>query len=236
VHNRKFLFLSIHGYHNDFHEENVINYLPNKKTGKVKQYTKTLALKNSLENDLPHVNIDIRSKSFEQVINENFVTKSDMIIVAIGSPMPSFTINEELKKLEIEKVIFCWNEPASYGGHVVQLNLQECCLQCLYTSDDTGELGISKLALVKPSPKISKNLTGCGGVFTPFSYLDSSQTALLASKQCVRALQVDLSSSAISWKDEGNGMLETTQRYDEINTIEISSIKCSQKCKVCNDV
>jgi hypothetical protein len=159
-----------------------------------------------------------------------------MIIIAIGSPMPSFTINEELKKRGVKKVIFCWNEPASYGGHIVQLNLQECCLQCLYTSDDTGELGISKLALVKPSPKISKNLTGCGGVFTPFSYLDSSQTALLASKQCVRTLQTKLDSIAISWKDEGNGMLETTQRYNELDAINISSIQCSSKCKICNDV
>jgi len=214
---------------------NMINYLPNKKTGKVKQYSKTLVLKNSLEKDLPHINVDIRSKKFEQVLDEDFVNESDMIIVAIGSPMPSFTINEELKKLGINKVIFCWNEPASYGGHIVQLNLQECCLQCLYTSDDTGELGISKLALVKPSPKISKNLTGCGGVFTPFSYLDSSQTALLASKQCVRALQTELDSTAISWKDEGNGMLETTQRYEDINTVEMSSIQCSVKCKVCNN-
>lgn len=214
---------------------NMINYLPNKKTGKVKQDSKILVLKNSLEKDLPHINVDIRSKKFEQVLDEDFVNESDMIIVAIGSPMPSFTINEELKKLGINKVIFCWNEPASYGGHIVQLNLQECCLQCLYTSDDTGELGISKLALVKPSPKISKNLTGCGGVFTPFSYLDSSQTALLASKQCVRALQTELDSTAISWKDEGNGILETTQRYEEINTVEMSFIQCSPKCKVCNN-
>ncbi len=215
---------------------NIINYLPDRKTGKVKQYTKTIALKKSLEKDLPYINVDIRSEKFEQILKEDFVTESDMIIIAIGSPMPSFIINEELKKIGIKKVIFCWNEPASFGGHIVQLNLQECCLECLYTSDDTGELGISKLALVKPSPKISKNLTGCGGVFTPFSYLDSSQTALLASKQCIRALQSEIDSTAISWKDEGNGMLETTQRYDDMNTIEISSIKCSQKCKVCNDV
>lgn len=228
--------------HDRMHTDNIyrhrvgggmLDYMPNNKTGRVTQITKTSALKYLLEKDLPHINVEVRSKKFEQVIDEDFLEKSDMIIVAIGSPMPSFIINEELKKKEITNVIFCWNEAANYGGHSVLLNLHENCLQCLYTTVD-GSLSTCKLSLVKPSKNISKNLTGCAGVFTPFSYLDSSQTALLASKQCIKVLSGFKGSIATSWKGEGNQELENTARYEEIGLIEEIELRRDKKCKVCN--
>lgn len=211
----------------------VLDYAPDKKTGRVTQITKTSALKYLLEKDLPHINVDIRSKKFEQVMDEDFIEKSDMIIVAIGSPMPSFFINEKLKKKEINNVIFCWNEAANYGGHSVLLNLQESCLQCLYTIED-GSLSTCNLSLVEASKNISKNLTGCAGVFTPFSYLDSSQTALLASKQCIKALNGYDGSIAVSWKGTGNSELKHTQRYETMQLIEEVELTKNKMCKACN--
>lgn len=210
----------------------VLSYIPDIKTGKVIQTTKVSALKYLLEKDLPHINVDIRPNKFEQVINDKDIEKSDMIIVAIGSPMPSLFINEELKNKKRKNIIFCWNEAANYGGHSVLLNLEKNCLQCLYTIEDN--LGMSKISLIKPSKNITKNLTGCAGVFTPFSYLSSSQTALLASNQCIKALHGFNNSIASSWKGEGNQELECTERYNNMELIEEILLTRDKNCRVCN--
>lgn len=84
--------------------------------------------------------------------------------------------------------------------------------------------------------RVLKMPLGFAGVFTPFSYLDSSQTAILAANQSVQLLlNQDLTSKAASWKGKGTGSLKTTARYDAINLADEFEISRAELCEVCND-
>ncbi len=114
------------------------------------------------------------------------------------------------------------------------MNYYESCLECLYTNEE-GYSNICKLNFLEAGQNISKNLTGCAGVFTPFSYLDSSQTALLASNQALEfLLDRNSTSKAISWKGKGNSILTTTERYDTASLMEEIDINKEDHCRICN--
>lgn len=215
-----------------------LNYEPEKlKTSapKVKPYSKVAALQFALQKDLPYVNVTAVKNFFEKILDKEYIVNADLIIIAVGSPTLNLKFNTELKRRDVKHAIFCWNEAAGYGGHSVRLNLDICCLNCLYTYED-GYSNICKLNLLDSGQNISKNLTGCAGVFTPFSYLDSSQTAILAANQSVQLLlNHDLTSKAASWKGKGTGSLKTTARYDTINLVDEFEISRAELCKVCND-
>lgn len=210
-----------------------LNYVPNK-TGKVNSYSKVSSLKDAIEKDLPHVEVKQVQTFFERVIDEDYIQYADLIIFAVGSPSLNLKFNEELKKRDTKNTIFCWNEAAGYGGHSVFLNPNESCLECLYTDEESYTI-ICKLDFLEAGQNISKNLTGCAGVFTPFSYLDSSQTALLATTQAVEFLLGQNSvSKAISWKGKGNGTLSTTERYNIVSLMEEVEINKEDHCRICN--
>lgn len=213
-----------------------LNYEPEKsKNNTVKPYGKVVALQHALQKDLPYIKVTPVKRRLETVIDEEYIRNADLIIIAVGSPSFNLKFNTEFKRQRMKHVIFCWNEAASYGGHSIRLNLDTCCLNCLYTYED-GYSNICKLNLLESGQNISKNLTGCAGVFTPFSYLDSSQTAILAANQSVQLLlNQDLTSKVASWKGQGTGSLKTTARYDAINLVEEFEISRAELCKVCND-
>ena len=208
-----------------------LNYIPDEKKSKFKvdllaQYIKA---------NIPYIYINAKPKSFLNLISNesNILTTSDIVIVAIGAPTESIKINLKLKELGVQKVIYCWNEADSVGGHSVALDLTKSCYECLYT-DETGFTLQNELAFVENGQKISKNLIGCRGVFTPFSYLDSLQTALLASKQCVEMLTNELDSQAMSWKASGPIRLKVTDRFNECGFQKSKDLVQKEECRVCN--
>lgn len=214
-----------------------LNYEPEKlKTSvtKVKPFSKVVALQFALQKDLPYIKVTAVKNLFEKVLDEEYIVNADLIIIAVGSPSLNLKFNTELKRRNVKHTIFCWNEAAGYGGHSVRLSLDTCCLNCLYTYE-YGYSNICKLNLLESGQNISKNLTGCAGVFTPFSYLDSSQTAILAANQSVQLLlNQDLTSKATSWKGRGTGSLKTTSRYGEINLMDEFEMSKVEQCEVCN--
>lgn len=144
-----------------------LNYEPEKlktSTPKVKPNSKVVALQFALQKDLPYVKVTAIKKVFEKVLNEEYIVNSDLVIIAVGSPSLNLKFNIDLKGRDVKHAIFCWNEAAGYGGHSVRLNLDTCCLNCLYTYED-GYSNICKLNLLDSDQKISKNLTGCAGVW-----------------------------------------------------------------------
>lgn len=210
-----------------------LNYSPNKKSTLTKNRTKVRALTSLLTIDFPYIKVNPKSTSYEFVLKDKDFLNSDVVIVAIGSPTISLKINKELKKKGINKVIFCWNEAAGVGGHSVSFNLSECCYECLY-SNSNGFTMNNKLSLIEAGQNISKNITGCAGVFTPFSYLDSSQTAVLAAKNCISILQNGDIPRAQTWKGENRNKLRLTSRYHSISTMESIEILKQKGCSTCN--
>ena len=74
--------------------------------------------------------------------------ESDIVIVAVGSPMENIDINMKLKNLGLNKVIFCWNEADGVGGHSLSLDLEKSCYECLYTNNE-GFTNFNELAFLE---------------------------------------------------------------------------------------
>lgn len=168
------------------------------------------------------------------MLDDDKLLSSDVVIVAVGSPMVNLDINIKLKEMGIKNVIFCWNEADSIGGHSVALDLEKSCFECLFTNEKGFNLN-NELSFVETGQSISKNIIGCGGVFTPFSYIDSSQTAILSSRQCIEVLTNNLHSQALSWKTTTNINLKVSQRFHDSNFYEVKSLESKSKCRVCNE-
>lgn len=209
-----------------------LNFMPEPKAGGVDLRKKVDVLKHSIERDLPYVNINSKPYLFDKVLDDPDVLGADIIVVSIGSPTVSLEINKTLKSLGKQNVVYCWNEAAGCGGHSLAVNLNESCLQCLYEKD--GAISAETvLSLVGPGQEIAKNITGCAGVFTPFSYLDSCRTAEMASHQIIGMLTSNKHSVATSWKGINEHGLEVTDRYRNMPLKQEVVLVKSEQCRVC---
>ncbi|MBB1339293.1 ThiF family adenylyltransferase [Pseudoalteromonas sp. SR44-2] len=211
-----------------------LNFEADKKTGHVYTRSKVNSLARQLQNDLPYIKVKTKPLNFSEAINDKDLVSCDAIVVAVGVPSVNLQINQVLKDRNFNNVVFCWNEAAGLGGHSIALNLQDSCYQCLYT-DGNQLKAESELSLVCVGQSISKNLTGCAGVFTPFSFLDSSRTAELAATQTIEILQSFITGLAISWKGNNSTNLKTTDRYSTMPLKEQLPLKQHHDCRVCND-
>lgn len=210
-----------------------LNFKPNS-NGHVISTFKVDALKKSLMMDLPYIDINAVAISENQKSKEVLPKGVDLVIVAVGSPSQNSIINRNLKKAGINSVIYCWNEAASIGGHAIALDLNSSCYECLH-SQAGGLAAKTQLSLVEPGQAITKNLTGCAGVFTPFSYLDSVRTAEIATQLAINFLNKNEHSIARSWKGMNDRSINTTERYDKMAERDSLVLSKSQHCGVCND-
>ena len=107
----------------------------------------------------------------------------DVIIDATGTPTLSRALNAQYQSLTLDKkplLVTTWLEAMGLGGHVVLSTGQKIgCLHCLYYQGGQDQLH-NTYAYIEAGQKITKNLTGCGGSFTPINALDATRTAELA--------------------------------------------------------
>ncbi|MCI5221539.1 MAG: hypothetical protein D3924_02355 [Candidatus Electrothrix sp. AR4] len=137
-------------------------------------------------------------------------------------------------------VIYAWQEGFGIGGHCIRVGTPDTpgCLECLYTRS-AGFKPHPKTSFIKQGQTISQHIGGCGGVMTPYSYLDASQTAILATRSTIDTLKGDCSNELRSWKGsavelESNGYaaspwytkLAQGENHDSRNYI-------AQNCKAC---
>ncbi|MBO2683071.1 ThiF family adenylyltransferase [Shewanella algae] len=193
-----------------------LNFMPSRHDRKVRLINKVHALASEIQKNLPFVKVTPIASSAENINTIRAIKNVDTVIVAVGNPSLSLLLNKQLLKFGVKHAIFCWNEASGYGGHSVSLELEKVCYECLF-SDENGFTAENILSLVKPGQAISKNLTGCAGVFTPFSYLDSSRTAAIATQQTIDALLGHNSLSiAHSWKGKNSHGLQVTKRFNQM--------------------
>ncbi|HCG7162978.1 TPA: ThiF family adenylyltransferase [Vibrio parahaemolyticus] len=211
-----------------------LNFMPLKRNGKVRAIYKVHALASEIQKSLPFVKINSVASKAESASAIRALRGIDTIVVAVGNPSLSLMLNKQLLKMGARRVIFCWNEASGYGGHSVSLELAKVCYECLF-SDENGFTAEYMLSLVKPGQAISKNLTGCAGVFTPFSYLDSSRTAAIAAQQTVDALLGHNSTSvAHSWKGDNRYGLQVTERFNQMPLQEELVLARQVGCRGCH--
>jgi len=211
-----------------------LNFVPDSELGFPRTWRKVTALANNLHREIPFIKVIDIPESFEEAEEKISFAQYDLVVVAVGSPSISLMINQKLKLAGCKQVIYCWNEAASCGGHAVLLNLEESCLECLY-SKSGGIEAATMLSLIQPGQDISKNMTGCAGVFTPFSGLDSTRSATLAAQLALDALLQGRLASAISWKGNNRSGLKVTERFKSMPLQEELPIIVNRNCGVCNE-
>ena len=174
---------------------------------------KTDALRFQIGSDIPYTRVINHKDHLLNLLASNKIFNLfDAIVVATGDFTSELVFNKTHKIYEniskIVPVIYAWQDGFGIGGHsiCVSNNKTSGCLECLYTGEN-GFVAHPKTSFIKYGQTISKHMGGCSGVFTPYSFLDASQTALLATRMTLDALQGNAVNEIRSWKG-GNEQLK----------------------------
>jgi len=190
-------------------------------------HKKVLALKEEIEKKMPYISMTAQDKSIEELIahKQFHFNDFDLIIVALGVPTIELYLNQlcHITK-DSPPIIFTWLEPYGIGGHALLTNNGSCngCLECLYVSDtdEQEETLFNKASFAEKGQTFAKTLTGCGSLFTPYTALDSAQTAILATRLAISVLNNEERDNPIlSWKGDDKNFLQAkfklSSRYSQ---------------------
>ena len=174
--------------------------------------------------------------------NDSILNTYDLIIIAIGSPTKERIFHDYCIKNGVETaVINTWTEGYGIGGHaVLDIPEQKGCLRCAYVDNKNLCRGlVSNLNFLKPNQDLTKNLSGCGNAFLPYSNLSAIQTANITTDLALKYLQGKiLSSSKVSWKgcsiDAQNENLALTDRYHAFSQSLLITPLLNPECDICN--
>lgn len=206
---------------------------------------KVWGLEEEIKRKYPFTEVKAYYDNIFSIFEELEISKSniDLFIVAIGSPNKEMMINERLHKLtEPPPTIYTWVEPLGIGGHTLLTlnNERKGCYQCLFKPEEDSPI-YNRSAFAEPFQDFSKSITGCGSVFTPYSFLDSERSAMLAVEAGIKVLTGNMKGNPLlSWKGQ-NDLFEkygynTTFRYT-FKTEKLDDTKYSYKdehCPICS--
>lgn len=186
-----------------------------------KGYYKSEFLKWQIETNIPYVNVASSQQTLFQIgAIKKIFDYFDAIVIATGDFSSELHFNSIHKNLStLIPVIYAWQDGFGIGGHAICVvnDGSAGCLECLYTKS-FGFEPHAKTSFIKYGQTISKHLGGCSGVFTPFSFLDASQTALLATRMTLEALHGKTKNEIRSWK--GNDEQLKTEGHSASNWYE----------------
>ncbi|MFD2114254.1 ThiF family adenylyltransferase [Paenibacillus yanchengensis] len=184
-------------------------------------FKKVDALKLEIQRKYPLTEVIAISKKISEVFEHEQVdwTKVDIVVVCIGSPNIEMAINRYFhQKKNSPPVIHAWVEPLGIGGHVLVTKNQEKqgCYQCLFRplSDEDSITNLS--AFSKSGQSFTQSLGGCGSYFTPYSFLDSEETASLVLRSLYRLSRNQIQDNQIlSWKGDPTLFLSEGYKLSE---------------------
>jgi molybdopterin-synthase adenylyltransferase len=204
---------------------------------------KAEALKTEIELQFPYVSVKAIPKTIAQALSDGMDLASfDAVVVAIGVPAFELMLNAKLAKMAQRPVaVFTWLEPMSIGGHAVLISADHPgCLECLFEGANQQMPMAHRTAFAEPGQHLTRDLTGCGGIFTPFSALDAVRTAELAARLTVEGLRPNVENRLMSWKGSGASLetfeirstarFQTGPLYEEISGTSFAR----QDCPVCH--
>ena len=167
-------------------------------------FNKSYALWHSLTSKYPWLEIGGYTGKLLDLRRRDLLMKYDLIIIAIGAPTQERLFHDYLIKEKIKvPIINTWVEGYGIGGHAV-LAIPETkgCLRCAYVDPADFSRGlVSNLNFLAPNQDLTKNHAGCGDAFLPYTYIASTQTALITADLGVKCLLGKIQeSSRVSWK------------------------------------
>lgn len=177
---------------------------------------------------------------------DNFAKKFDLndydaIVCATGDFISELSFNEIHHQLQVTTpVIYVWQEGFGIGGHAMQVAdpMGAGCLECLYTKS-VGFRPHQKTNFIAEGQTITQHLGGCSGAFTPYSYVDAVQTAVLATRAVLHVLGGEKTNMLHSWAGpvaelEGHGY-NTSKWYETYTNTKDIDAACfiAPNCAVC---
>jgi molybdopterin/thiamine biosynthesis adenylyltransferase len=207
---------------------------------------KAVALAAQFRQHFPYIQVE--SISEELFTLPDYLDNTDAVVVAIGSPTVERIFNQQNYNHGTNNkqlMLTTWLEALGLGGHAILSDGQsKGCLHCLYHRDNSEQLS-SITNYIAENQNVTKNLTGCGGAFTPFSAIDAAKTAEMATRLLISALTLEEKPLTLGcryqyWKgmDDAakNSRIHTTSWYEVCDLAEqkddISS-HLANGCPVC---
>lgn len=187
--------------------------------------------------NVPYVLVVAHRRRFDEVADTVSLDELDLVIFATGNETINLRASALLRAQNGPPVLFTWLEPLGVGGHAI-LELPDVpgCLECLHTGEE-GELVENRAAFSAQGQVFTRDLSGCGSPFTPFSNLHATQTAVLASR-----LALDYFSGAVtrpclrSWRGDSQQFLSAglrlSRRYESWSAASEDDFAVLA-CKVC---
>lgn len=205
---------------------------------------KVLALEKEIKRKYPFIQVTSIPKSFADLWQDNSINWKDydLLVVAIGSANQEMDINAKMHSMkQSPPTIYAWNEPLGVGGHslITLNNEKKGCYQCLFKPME-GKTVHNRSSFTKPNQDFSKDLTGCGSIYVPYSFLDSEKTAMLVVENSLKLLTGKLQDNPLlSWKGDDSQLkregFATSHRYSfgEQELINTQLLYKDQECPVC---
>lgn len=159
------------------------------------------AIRADLGARFPHVAIETRRKSVEDLLREEpaFLTEADLLVLATGDATLELRLNASLRGQV--RTLHVWVEPLGIGGHALLTAGKGAtgCFACLFARDPV--LGLhNRASFAAPGQAFGRSLAGCGGTFTPFGAADATRAAVEATRLAVEALETGAPPSRLaSW-------------------------------------
>jgi len=151
---------------------------------------KPMGLKLTLERRYPGLNITPVCTTAQKWLKTADLSKYDGIVLAFGAPSVERSFSRALKDRRFDMpVVFTWLEALDLGGHsMLMWTKGEGCLNCIYRDDEGRPSLASRTSFMEPNQPVTRNLTGCGGAFVPYSALQSRRTGLMAAEHLLSAV------------------------------------------------
>ncbi|MGA7507018.1 MAG: ThiF family adenylyltransferase [Erwinia billingiae] len=206
-------------------------------------FHKSQALWHSLTSKYPWLEVKSYTNKLLDLRRRELLMDYDLIIIAIGAPTQERLFHGYLNNEKINvPVINTWVEGYGIGGHAV-LAIPETkgCLRCAYVDPADFSRGLaSNLNFLAPNQDLTKNHAGCGDAFLPYTYIASTQTALITADLSIKCLLGKIrESSRVSWKGNSedaivNGFKLSGRYHAFTRTLEVLPL-LNTACDICNE-
>lgn len=167
--------------------------------------------------------------------HRDLLLQSDAIVVAIGNPSVPLYLNDDLAERAISvPIIFTWLEPYGIGGHAALVRYgSPGCFRCLFR--DEPELH-NTADFAAPGQNFARQELGCQGAFTPYGDLDARETALVATRLTLSAVQ-NHPATLRSWRGDATSFRDagfrTSARFEDFRPGQDVALPPYAGCTCC---
>lgn len=223
--------------HDDLAPENTYRHLLGRKYWST---NKAEAVSAWVKENIPYVRIRPVGEDVLSLLERvpmSDMTDLDLIIFATGNHTAELVANAALSNRTRPPMLFTWLEPLGIGGHALLSPRNEAgCLECIHT-DSNGGFCENRMSFAASGQTFSRDTSGCGSRFTPFSNIDADTTALLAARLAIDFLSGSMTrANAVSWKGDPSQFLaagfQLSDRYHSASTERVAGFESAQ-CPTC---